>query len=130
MTGLSWGGFYTMYVTAMSPFIKAAAPSAFFKDYDDILARAKDGKARSPDRDVAGGLRHAQAIALICPRPCLVQMGEKDPVVPIAGARKETESAASFYRKLGLAERYQFQVHDGGHVYDTKAILDFFERHL
>jgi dienelactone hydrolase len=130
MTGLSWGGFYTMYVTAMNPFIKAAAPSAFFKDYDDILARVKDGKARSPDRDVAGGLSHAQAIALICPRPCLVQMGEKDPVVPIAGARKEAERAAPPYQKLGIADRYQFQVHDGGHVYDTKAVLDFFDRRL
>jgi dienelactone hydrolase len=130
MTGLSWGGFYTMYVTALSPFIKVAAPSAYFKDYDDILARAKEGKARSPDRELAGGFSHAQAIALICPRPCLVQMGEKDPVVPIAGARKETERAALFYRKLGLADRYEFQVHDGGHVYDTKAVLDFFARHL
>jgi dienelactone hydrolase len=130
MTGLSWGGFYTMYVTAVSPFIKVAAPAAFFKDYDDILVRAKDGKARSPDRELTGGLSHAQAIALICPRPCLVQMGEKDPVVPIAGARKETERAALFYQKLGLADRYEFQVHDGGHVYDTKAILDFFDRQL
>jgi dienelactone hydrolase len=130
MTGLSWGGFYTMYVTAVSPFIKAAAPSAYLKDYDDVLVRAKDGKARSPDRELVGGLSHAQAIALICPRPCLVQMGEKDPVVPFAGARKETERAAQFYRRLGLADRYEFQVHDGGHVYDPKAILDFFDRHL
>lgn len=130
MTGLSWGGFYTMYVTALSPFIKAAAPAAFFKDYDDIVARAKDGKARSPDRDVVGGLSHAQAIALICPRPCLVQMGENDPVVPIAGGRIESERAEHYHRKLGLAHRYEFQVHDGGHVYDTPAILNFFARTL
>jgi len=130
MTGLSWGGFYTMYVTAVSPFIKAAAPSAFFKDYNDILARTKDGTARSPDRDVAGGLSHAQAIALICPRPAFVQMGENDSVVPIAGGRKESERAAVFYQKLGLADRYEFQVHEGGHVYDTTAILSFFDRTL
>jgi dienelactone hydrolase len=130
MTGLSWGGFYTMYVTALSPFIKAAAPAAFFKDYDDIRVRTEEGKARSPDRELVGGLSHAEAVALICPRPCFVQMGEKDPVVPIAGARKETARAAAFYRKLGLADRYEFHVHNGGHVYDTKAILDFFHRRL
>lgn len=130
MTGLSWGGFYTMYVTALSPFIKAAAPSAYLKDHDEILARAKAGKARMPDREVANGLSHAQAIALICPRPCLVQMGEQDTVVSLAGGRKESERAEAFYRKLGVADRYAFQVHAGGHVYDTKAILDFFDRNL
>jgi len=119
-----------MYVTALSPFIKAAAPSAFFKDYDDIVARAKEGKARSPDRDVVGGLGHAQAIALICPRPCFVQMGEDDSVVPIAGGRKESEQAVVYYRNLGLTDRYEFQVHEGGHVYDTPAILNFFDRTL
>lgn len=130
MTGLSWGGFYTMYVTALSPFIKVAAPSAYCKDADDIRARAAEGKARPPDRDVVGGLSHAEAIGLICPRPCLVQMGEADPVVPIAGARIEAGRAADIYRRLGVAERFQFQVHAGGHVYDTKAVLDFFDRHL
>lgn len=130
MTGLSWGGFYTMYVTALSPFIKAAAPSAYLKDYDDIATRAKAGKLGLPDRDIFNGVTHAQALALICPRPVLVQMGEKDTVVPIAGARIEAERAAAPYRALGLSGRYRFHVHADGHVYDTPAILDFFAQHL
>lgn len=99
-TGLSWGSFYTMLVTAVSPFIKAAAPSAFVKDYDDIVAGAKDGEARSPDRDVVGGLSHAQSIPLICPRPTFVQMGENDPVGSIAGRRKKSERAAVFLSEI------------------------------
>lgn len=130
MTGLSWGGFYTMYVTALSPFIKAAAPAGYLKDYDDIATRAKGGKIGLPDRDIFNGVSHAQAIALICPRPALVQMGEKDTVVPIAGARIEAERAAAPYRALGLADRYRFHVHADGHVYDTPAILAFFEKNL
>jgi dienelactone hydrolase len=130
MTGLSWGGFYTMYVTAQSSFIKAAAPAAFFKDAEDIRSRMAAGKARSPDREVIGGLTHAEAVALICPRPCLIQMGEADPVVAIGGAREESIRAAAFYEKLGQAGRYRFQVHAGGHVFETKSILDFFDREL
>ncbi|HRE81538.1 MAG TPA: acetylxylan esterase [Opitutaceae bacterium] len=130
MTGLSWGGFYTMHVTALSPFIKAAAPAAFLKDYDDFAALATAGKLKSPDRDILNGFRHAEIISMICPRPCLVQVGEKDEVVPIAGASKEAALAAKTYEKLGFSSRFTFQVHEGGHVYDTPAILDFFDREL
>lgn len=130
MTGLSWGGFYTLYVTALSPFIKAAAPAAYLKDHDDILARARERKARPPDREIVGGLSHAQAIALICPRPCLVQMGEADTVVPIAGGRIEAARAEAFYARLGVGDRFRFHAHPGGHVYDPNVILDFFDRNL
>jgi dienelactone hydrolase len=129
MTGLSWGGFYTLYVTAQSPFIKAAAPAASLRDAEEIRARLPAGQARSTDRGVEG-LTHAEVVALICPRPCLVQIGETDTVVPIAGGRKESARAAVFYEKLGQAGRYRFQVHAGGHVFDTQAILDFFDREL
>ncbi|HEY1109988.1 MAG TPA: dienelactone hydrolase family protein [Opitutaceae bacterium] len=130
MTGLSWGGFYTMYVTALSPFIKAAAPAGYIKDYEDLAARAKAGKLGIPDRDIVNGVSHARAIALICPRPILVQMGEKDTVVPIAGARIEAGRAAAPYRALGVGDRYRFHVHADGHVFDPPAILEFFARNL
>lgn len=131
MTGLSWGGFYTMYATALAPFIKVAAPSGFFRDHAQILGRVAAGTARAPDPVDFGGLGHAQAIALICPRPCLVQIGELDGTLnPLAGARAEAERAANFYRRLGIVDRFQFAVHPGGHEFDPPAILDFFAQHL
>ena len=130
MTGLSWGGFYTMHVTALSPFIKVAAPAAFLKDFDEFSCLASNGELRSPDIDILKGFRHADILGMICPRPCLVQVGEKDEVVPIAGARKEAALAAKAYEKLGFNSRFIFQVHEGGHVYDTPAILDFFDSTL
>jgi dienelactone hydrolase len=131
MTGLSWGGFFTMYATALAPFIKVAAPSGYFRDYAQLLDRARADDARAADREVFGSLGHFQAIALICPRPCLVQIGAQDGALNnLEGARVEAERAAAFYRQLGLADRFQFQVHPGGHEFDPAAILDFFDRHL
>ena len=61
----------------------------------------------------------------------LVEIGEKDSTLnPMTGARAEAERAASFYKKLGIADRFQFSAHPGGHEFDTKTILDFFDRHL
>jgi dienelactone hydrolase len=131
MTGLSWGGYFTMYATALAPFIKVAAPSGYFRDYEQLLRRAAADDSRLSDREHFGGLGHFQAIALICPRPCYVEIGQQDGALndPI-GARAEAERAAQFYRKLGLADRFQFNLHPGGHEFDTAAILDFFAKHL
>ncbi len=131
MTGLSWGGYFTMYATALAPFIKVAAPSGYFRDYEQLLKRAMADDSKLADRDIVGGLGHAQTIALICPRPCLVQIGEGDGALnPLPGARAEAERAAAYYRQLGIADKFQFQVHAGGHEFDPAAILDFFDRHL
>ncbi len=47
-------------------------------------------------------------VGMICPRPLLIQMGVKDPVIPIEGARVENQRAALHYQKLGVSENYQF----------------------
>ena len=131
MTGLSWGGFFTMYVTALAPWVKVAAPSGYFRDHADQLARAAADDAKLAERDIAGALGHAQAVALIAPRPILIQLGEKDGAInPLKGARREAARAASYYERLGLSDRFTFQIHPGGHEFDTPAILDFFDRHL
>jgi dienelactone hydrolase len=131
MTGLSWGGFFTMYATALAPFIKVAAPSGYLRDNAAILTRATTDTATAADRDLFDDLGHFQALALICPRPCLVEIGEQDGALnPMPGARAEAERAATFYQKLGVADRFQFSAHPGGHEFDTKTILAFFDRHL
>lgn len=131
MTGLSWGGFFTMYATALAPFIKVAAPSGYLRDTAAILTRATTDTATAADRDLFDDLGHFQALALICPRPCLVEIGEQDGALnPMAGARAEAERAATFYQKLGVPDRFQFSPHPGGHEFDPQTILAFFDRHL
>lgn len=131
MTGLSWGGFFTMYTTALWPTIKAAAPSGYFRDSEFVLQETVADDSRvPPDRLLFEGMGHFQAIGLICPRPCMIQMGENDTLFDMERSRKEAERAALFYKKLGIPDRLVFNSHPGGHEFENESIFKFFEKHL
>lgn len=131
MTGLSWGGFYTMYVSALWAHIKVACPSANLRDTKAVMERALISESRMPaDRMFLKGVGHFQAVGMICPRPCMLQLGETDGLFDMEGAKIEAERAASFYEKLGVGERFKFATHPGGHVFYNPDIFDFFEKWL
>ncbi|MBI5689771.1 MAG: acetylxylan esterase [Verrucomicrobia bacterium] len=131
MTGLSWGGFFTMYAAALEPRIKVAAPSGYLRDLAQLHLRAAADDSKVTDREAVGGLGHFQAIGLICPRPCLMQIGRQDGAInPLDGAQVEADRAAEFYRRLGIGDRFVYHLHAGGHEFEVPAILEFFDRHL
>jgi dienelactone hydrolase len=131
MTGLSWGGFFTMYTTALWPTIKVAAPSAYFRESETLLkAAVADDSKIPPERFLFQSTGHFQAIGLICPRPCMVQIGEKDALFDMTGARKEAERASVYYEKLGIRDKFEFNTHPGGHEFENESIFKFFEKHL
>lgn len=129
MTGLSWGGFFTMYTAALAPFVKAAAPSAYFRDSRKDLENLLDTESKSSIYTFKG-FGHFQVIGMICPRPCLVQLGENDTLFDLDGAKTEAGRAAAFYEKLGISEKFVFHVHDGGHEYENERIFKFFNEYL
>jgi dienelactone hydrolase len=131
MTGLSWGGFFTMHTTALCPFIKVACPSAYFRDSETLLRQAvADNSKAEPDRMMFAGVGHFQVIGLICPRPCMVQLGENDNLFDMAGAKKEAARAAEFYQKLGIPDRFEFNTHKGAHEFELESIFRFFGKYL
>lgn len=130
MTGLSWGGFFTMYTAAVWPTIKVAVPSAYFRDSQTALTAAADDSKIPPDRFFFKTIPHFQAIGLICPRPCMVQIGQTDALFPLDAARKEAERASVYYEKLGIQDRFEFNTHSGGHEFENESIFRFFEKHL
>ena len=131
MTGLSWGAFYTLYSTALAPFIKVAVPSASFRDSEAELMKAIGNNSPvPPDRMLFNGINRFQAVGLICPRPCLVQVGEKDALLDIEGSKKEAVKAAEFYKKLGIGDRFEYFIHKGAHEFEIESIFRFFGKHL
>lgn len=131
MTGLSRGGFYTMYVTAVCPFIKVAVPAGMLRDYEIELKKAvADDSKMPPDRLLFNGFGHFQAVGLICPRPCMIQLGETDGLFNLEESRKEAARASLFYEKLGISDRYEFNVHPAGHEFDIPSVFRFFDKHL
>jgi len=129
MTGLSWGGFYTMYSAALAPFVKVAVPSGYLRDSRKDLESMLEVDSKSSIYSFKG-FGHFQVIGMICPRPCMVQMGKNDKLFDLEGAKKEVDRALSFYKNLGIPEKFVFDVHPGGHEYENDAIFKFFEEYL
>ncbi len=130
MTGLSWGGFFTMYTTALCPFIKAAAPSANVRDTKVELEKTTDIEQLNKLFHSFDGFGYFQAIGMICPRPCLVQLGENDGLFGMEEARIEAQRASFFYEKLGIEDKFEFMSHPGGHEFEIESIFHFFGKHL
>lgn len=129
MTGLSWGGYYTLHTAAIFPLIKVAIPSANFREHAAVLNRVDDPEKRV-DRDVFRLFGDAQVAGMICPRPVMIQMGEKDTLFDLEGARREAKKAARHYERLGIADSFEFSVHPGGHVFEIESIFSFFDKNL
>lgn len=70
------------------------------------------------------------AVPLICPRPLMIQSGENDTVAPLDAARRAIPMARAYYEKIGAEDRFEFNVHPGGHVFENDAIFRFFDKHL
>lgn len=129
MTGLSWGGFYTLHVAALFPEIKVAVPSANFRRHEVVLDRVDDPKNRV-DRNLFNMFGSAQVAGMVCPRPLMIQMGAEDTLFDLEGVRREAKKAAGYYEKLGIGELFEYSEHPGGHVFENESIFQFFEKHL
>jgi len=129
MTGLSWGGFYTLHVTALFPEIKVAVPSANFREHELVLDRVDNVKTRV-DRKHLHMFGSAQVSGMVCPRPLMIQMGMEDTLLDLEGVRREAKKAAANYEKLGIGKLFKYSEHSGGHVFENESIFNFFKIHL
>jgi dienelactone hydrolase len=129
MTGLSWGGFYTLHVAALFPEVRVAVPSANFREHELILSRVDD-PGRGVDRDIFSMFGNAQVAGMVCPRPLMIQMGREDTLFDLEGVRREAAKAAAYYEKLGVGELFEYSEHPGGHVFENESIFEFLDKHL
>jgi dienelactone hydrolase len=114
MVGLSWGGYYTQYTTALEPRIKVAVASCSFQgELPPTPAKPSYGK---PD-DIAT----ADLVRLILPRPLQLQYGERDTGLPVDKVRQSLTPLAS---KLDLA------IFPGVHEFNGELAWAFLKKHL
>ena len=72
----------------------------------------------------------SDVVSLICPRPLLVQTGKKDGIAHWPYVIEEFEAARTHYEKLGIAERIQIDLHEGGHEARVQSGVEFLSRWL
>ncbi len=105
MVGLSYGGFYTLYTTAIDTRIKAAISCSWYND------RYKYSRVDWEWFDSANKLLDNEVAMLVEPRYLCIQVGDKDETFTVDGAKTE-------YEKLKeAANNIDFLVFDGIHEF-------------
>jgi hypothetical protein len=72
----------------------------------------------------------ADAASLICPRPLLIQTGKQDKIAHWPQVVEEFEAAREHYKKLGIGERMEMDLHEGGHEARVASGIRFLRRWL
>lgn len=138
MYGISLGGAYTMFTTPLEPRIGAAVVCAWFNHRRNKMA-VDDPRYScflSVNEEhiwIPGWLREftdSDLVSLICPRPLLVEQGKADGIGWWPMMLEEYEASCEHYRKLGLADRIEIDLHEGGHEIRMEKSLCFLKKWL
>lgn len=139
MYGISLGGHYTLFTTPLEPRIQAAVVSAWFNHRRNKMVvedpRYSCFLSTEPAEHVwtPGWLREftdSDLASLICPRPLLVEQGKADPIAWWPMMLEEYEETREHYRKLGVEDRIEIDLHEGGHEIRLEKSLDFLKKWL
>lgn len=120
--GLSYGGYYTLYLAAVEPRIKVAIASCSFRN----TPSAKDGVTEGRPIDITS----VEQVELVAPRPLQIQVGVRDPQAPIDTVRPVAEQARKAYQKLAKPELFDYQEFDGAHEWRGDIAWQFLAKHL
>jgi hypothetical protein len=69
-------------------------------------------------------------VALLVPRPFMVERGHGDGVAPDEWVAYEYAKVRRLYDLLGLGDRTAIEVFNGGHTIHGRGTFDFLHRHL
>lgn len=132
VAGLSFGGTMSTYLGALEPRIGVVCISGYLSTVGDAIgmrglgnfcgAQYMPGLLTIGDiPDVAG---------LICPKPLVVEMGERDQCFVIDDMRAAYARVERIYRAAGVPERLEADVHPGEHQWSGAKSFDWFARWL
>ncbi|MDB5336635.1 MAG: hypothetical protein JWN70_2254 [Planctomycetaceae bacterium] len=131
MVGLSYGGYYSLVTPALDARIKVAVCSCYYGVQESRYERDElsiPNDFRFSDRFTL--FRDSDIAALICPRALQIQAGSKDGIDHREGGKVLAPQSAEYYKKLGLPERFQHLVFEGGHEFHDESAWEFVKKHL
>ena len=110
ITGLSYGGYYSLITAILDDRIKSVYSSCVFND------RVKYSRPDFVYRDLSKKFLDAEMTALIYPRALYIEAGKNDGIFKIDGALSEYERLKAYYTENPT--KLVFKVTDNGHKYD------------
>ncbi len=136
--GLSQGGKMALWFPPLEPRIRATVISAFYNE------RTKKQLVASPhyrpfintreqsyfEPDFLTEFSDYDLASLICPRPVMIEHGQKDSSYYIETAREEFFPLKEIYERLGVGERCEWGEFDGPHEIHGVESFAFLDRWL
>lgn len=123
MIGLSYGGFYTLYLTALDKRIKAALCSCYFND------RTYYSNSDWSWFGSANMFEDAEVALLIFPRKLWIQVADNDELFHVSSAKKEFERLEKYYENMPT--QLHLEVFPGVHEFSkSDAGIDFVVQEL
>lgn len=138
MWGVSLGGMATMFWMPLEPRIKAGVVAAWFNHRRNKMAVPDPRYSCFLETKEEHAFFHgwlteftdSDVVSLICPRPLLIQTGKKDRIAHWPQVLEEFEASRAHYENLGIAERIEVDLHEGGHVPRVASGVRFLTRWL
>ncbi len=140
MWGLSLGGFAVLVTMPVEQRIKVGINAAFFNHRVTKMA-FEDPRYTSflPTKDqgehayIPGWLskfRDSELLSLTCPRPYQIQAGKADSISWYPLVEEEFERSKMHYEKLGIGDRIELLLHEGGHEVKVTEGIKFLDKWL
>ena len=131
--GMSGGGQQTVWLTALDDRIKAAITSGYFYGFKDSLVSLPGNCACNFVPNMWRTMDMGDMGAMIAPRPLFVESGEKDHLEGargLANVYPQMETARSAYIIYGRESDLVHSIHDGGHEWRGRGMMEFLEEKL
>jgi dienelactone hydrolase len=123
MTGLSYGGYYTMYAAALDKRITAAAGSCGMRVFPGVRGAGSEmPEGRLIDLDAA------EVARVIYPRPLHIQFGIGDEGLKITDVRPMAEKVKAVYS--ASPDKLDYVEFDGKHEFRGEPVWAFFRKWL
>lgn len=138
MWGVSLGGMATMFWMPLDQRIKVGVVSAWFNDRinkmvieDDRWSNfAKYGEEYAYLTGWLTEFSERDLVSMICPRAIQIQHGKRDNIAYWPDVVSEFERAKIHYEKLGLSDRIDLVLHEGGHEAKVEEGVRFLKKFL
>lgn len=138
MWGISLGGMATMFWMPLEPRIQVGIVTAWFNHRRNKMVLPDPRyscflETREEHAFFRGWLAQfsdSDVVSLICPRPLLIQHGKQDRIAWWPQVEEEFEASRTHYRLLGLDDRLELVMHEGGHEIHLESGIQFLRRWL
>lgn len=131
MVGLSYGGYYSLVTPAIDTRIKVAVCSCYYGVQESRYERNElsiPSDFKFPGRFTL--FKDSDLVSLICPRALQIQAGSKDGVDHREGGKLLAPRSKEYYDKLGLGDRFEHVIFEGGHEFHDDTAWEFVKKHL